>query len=81
MVAGDTLGKKTIEGRYPNTSGITFAWKGEAPSDIEGKQLLLILHHEDKYYVVEKAIPAPESPRVYIVPDELVKYASTSIIR
>jgi hypothetical protein len=78
MNEGDLRGKKAIEGNSSEVSGITFVWNNEIPADIEGKQLILILHHEDKYYVVERASPAPVHPRVYIVPDDIVKYATTA---
>jgi len=78
MNVGDLNGKLAVEGRSSEVSGITFVWKDTIAPDIEGKQLVLILHNEGKYYVVERATTAPAHPRVYVVPDDMVKYASTT---
>ena len=64
-----------IEGDSGNTFTINFSWKENPPTEIEGKELILIIHSEGKYYVVEKQKPAPEFPEVYIIPDEQVKFA------
>ena len=64
-----------IEGDSDNIFTINFSWKENPLSEIEGKELILIIHSEGKYYVVEKQKPAPEFPEVYIIPDEQVKFA------
>ena len=64
-----------IEGDSDNIFMINFSWKENPLSEIEGKELILIIHSEGKYYVVEKQKPAPEFPEVYIIPDEQVEFA------
>jgi len=64
-----------IEGDGDNTFSINFTWKENPSTEIEGKELILIIHSEGKYYVIEKQKPAPEFPEVYIIPDEQVEFA------
>jgi len=64
-----------IEGDGDNTFTINFSWNEHPPTEIEGKELILIIHSEGKYYVVAKQKPAPEFPEVYIIPDAQVEFA------
>ena len=67
-LTGTHAAENTIEGK----SGIIINLFGKEslPLEIEGKPFILILHNDAKYFVVEKAIPAPENPTVYIIPDD-----------
>ena len=37
---------------------------------VKGKQLLLLFHQNNSYYLVEKEEPLPKHPTLYIVPDD-----------
>ncbi len=50
------------------------------PSIIEGNQFTLVLHNEGKYYVIEQGVQPSIQPKVYIVPDDMVKLAVASPI-
>ncbi|HVE55998.1 MAG TPA: hypothetical protein VNB22_04165 [Pyrinomonadaceae bacterium] len=78
---GRIAGTRTIEGNHNlEPAFIKFQWKETPLTELEGKRLILILHNDDKYFVVEHQNPAPENPRVYIVPDDVVKLAEISTI-
>lgn len=65
--------RKTVEdanGRF-----IDFEWKGISPIEIDGKELVLITYHEGNYYVVIHQNPAPEFPKVFIIPDDEINLA------
>jgi hypothetical protein len=78
MNDGEQQAKRAIEGKGFETSAITLVWKADAPKEVIGKELILILHHENRYFVVEKTSPAPAHPNVFVLPDEIVQYAVTS---
>jgi hypothetical protein len=77
---GEMFGQKTLEGSLYDTSVINFTWKDAPIADLEGKQLILLMYKDSKYYVAQKESPAPDFPRVYIVSEELIKYATISEI-
>jgi hypothetical protein len=72
---GEQHGKRLVEGEKNDVFMINFSWKENPPKDIEGKELILIIHQDGKYYVVNKQKPAPEYPEVYIIPDDQIKFA------
>jgi hypothetical protein len=74
--AGGYIGKKAVEGKSYGSLRIVFIWRDSPPPEVQDKELILIIHNGGKYYVVKKEDPASESPEVYIIPDDLVKYAS-----
>jgi hypothetical protein len=49
--------------------------------EIDGKELSLIIYHNSKYFVVNSEYPAPEFPKVYVVPDEQVRVAIIGRVR
>ncbi len=72
-------GKWAVEGKGSGgTSLVSFVWKDTSPTELEGKQLILIIHDQERYYVVERVDPAPDYPYVFIIPDDMLKYAITS---
>lgn len=73
---GSYIGERAIEGESYTSIMIVFTWKDTPPPEMQDKSLILILHNGGKYYVVEKQNPASKSPAVFIIPDDLVKYAS-----
>ena len=72
---GDQCAKKVVEGEADKVFMINFSWKENPPKDMEGKELILIIHQEGKYYVVNKQKPAPKYPEVYIISDDQIKFA------
>jgi len=72
---GQQAGKRIVEAN--GSTVITFAWKDSSPKELDGKQLILVIHNRDKYYIVEKSDPAPDYSHVFIIPDEMVMYATT----
>lgn len=72
---GEYHSKKLVEGENDNAFMINFSWKENPPKEIEGKELMLIIHQEGNYYVVNKQKPAPKYPEVYIIPDGQIKFA------
>ena len=75
-VSGGYIGKKAVEGKSYGSLRIVFIWKDSPLLEVQDKELLLIIHNGGKYYVVKQEDPASDSPEIYIIPDELVKYAS-----
>ena len=72
---GEYHAKNLVEGDTDQLFIINFSWKENSPKEIEGKELMLIIHQEGKYFVVSKQKPAPEYPEVYIIPDDQIKFA------
>lgn len=75
LFVGDYHAKSLVEGEIGDLYMINFSWKENPPKEIEGKELMLIIHQESKYYVVNRQKPAPEYPEVYIIPDDQIKFA------
>jgi len=48
--------------------------------DIINNPLILVIYHNDIYYVVEKRAPAPERATLHIIPGKMVKKATISPI-
>ncbi len=46
--------------------------KDPATSLVDGKDLILVLIRDEGYFVVERQSPAPEPPRVYVIPRDQV---------
>lgn len=63
----------TIEGK--NAVNINFTWKENPPTEINGKELILILNTNGNFYVVSKEKPAPMYPKVYIIPGDNINLA------
>lgn len=53
----------------------------EKNNDMQSKSLMLVLHYDRNYYLVEKNISLPKYPLMYIVPDDQVKIAKVHRIR
>ncbi|MCK5661340.1 MAG: hypothetical protein KAH86_08265 [Methanosarcinales archaeon] len=73
---GNAHAKNLIAGDRGDTFFINFSWKDEPTKEIDGKELILIIYNEHKYYVVAKQKPAPNNPEIYIIPDDLIEFAS-----
>lgn len=69
----------TIEGTSDHIL-INFSWKDNTPIELEGKELILITHHDGKYYVVIRQTPAPAICEAYVIQDDQIKYAVTKKI-
>jgi len=65
--------RKTVEDA--NSRFIDFEWKGISPVEIDGKKLVLITYHEGNYYAVIHQNPAPEFPKVFVIPDDQINLA------
>lgn len=65
--------RKTVEDA--NSRFIDFEWNGISPVEIDGKELVLITYHEGNYYAVIHQNPAPEFPKVFIIPDDQINLA------
>lgn len=81
FIASFTLGKQTAIGEIER-SGITtisieFKWKNAPPTELQGKELNLIIYRDKKYYVVPFERPAPSSPRLFIINEDQIDYAVT----
>lgn len=76
MGASIQLGRASAERRLTGKGGerIKFVFK-EPQSELEGKEFLLLLHIEEKYYVAEPHDPPSPEPQLFVIPDELVRYA------
>ena len=73
---GHAHAEDLIEGDRGDTFFINFSWKDEPTKEIDGKELILIIYNEHKYYVVAKQKPAPNNPEIYIIPDDQIVFAS-----
>lgn len=65
--------RNVVEGS--NVRFIDFEWKEITPEGIDGKELVLITYREGNYYVVIHQTPAPEFPKVFIIPDDKINFA------
>jgi hypothetical protein len=74
-VMGQIHAEGRIEGRTTNTISIEVATDGPLATAIDGKTLILILHKNNTYYLVEKQNPAPRHPTIYVIPDDQVSFA------
>ena len=73
---GSMHAKDLIEGDRGDAFFINFSWKDEPTKEIVDKELILIIYNDHKYYVVAKQKPAPNNPEIYIIPDDLIEFAS-----
>ena len=53
-----------------------FFLKGNSSIDIEGRDMVVILHRNEFYFVTPRVKPAPRYPRVYIIHDKQIEFAS-----
>lgn len=67
-----------IEGR-PGNLNVTFEMI-DGDKDITNSQFILVMYHNDIYYVVEKEDPAPERATLHIIPGKMVKKATINPI-
>ena len=75
-IVGCENAKNLIEGDRSDTLFVNFSWKDEPTKEIDGKDLILIIYNDHKYYVVAKQKPAPNNPEIYIIPDDLIEFTS-----
>ena len=77
IFTGSLKGKMEAINTIEDANGrfIDFEWKGISPVEIEEKKLVLITYHEDNYYVAIHQNPAPEFPKVFIIPDDQINLA------
>jgi hypothetical protein len=77
IFSGSLKGKMDAINTIEDANGrfIDFEWKGISPVEIEEKKLILITYHEDNYYVTIHQNPAPEFPKVFIIPDDQINLA------
>ena len=75
-VIGDIHATKTIEGTLATSSSINYTWIGDLPAELEGKELVLILYYQERYYVTVRQNPAPKYPNIYIIPDDQIALAT-----
>lgn len=71
---GIIMATNTVEGGSNNPI-VNFSWKDKTPSELEGKELIFIIHSQGKYYVVNKQKPAPEYTQIYVINDDQIKFA------
>lgn len=55
---------------------IDFDWKENTPEEINNKELVLITYQKGNYYVVNHQNPAPEFPKVFIIHDDNINFAT-----
>ena len=73
---GSKHAENLIEGDRGDTLFINFSWNAEPTKYIVEEDLILIIYNDHKYYVVAKQKPAPKNPEIYIIPDDLIEFAS-----
>jgi len=69
---GDVHATKLIEGTLHNSYEVTLELK-DSNFGIDNGSLILIMHTDGKYYLIERNTPAPIYPYLYIIPDEEIK--------
>lgn len=72
-LAGDNDAKKLIQGEGYE---IQLSLKDKTDTLLLNKTLMLVMQHDDKYYVVEKNESAQRSPQVYIIPSDQIEIAT-----
>ncbi len=77
IIYGDLAATKMIEGSTSNALVIDFKLKPSLAAELQGQKLILIIHRDGKYFVTPAQVPAPASPKVYIIPDDQVEMAVT----
>ena len=78
-VFGDIHATKLIEGSLHNSMVISLEFK-DGTNFQEGKQMIFIMHHNGKYYMVERQFKAPKHPSVYIISDDQIAIATVKRI-
>ena len=73
-IMGSFDAQRLVAGDLPGSQIITLDLK-ELNNNIQNKSFILVLHYNNEYYMVEKNIPVPEYPLMYIIPDDQVKMA------
>ena len=69
---GHRAAGETIEGDEDRALRVTLQMKDPANVLVAGKNLILVLSRDEGYFVVEQQSPAPEHPRVYVIPRDQV---------
>lgn len=75
-LVGDFQAGKTVEGSLHNTIRIQLKTKQPISQLESAKTLILILHHDNNYYITKQESPAPKFPDVYIIPDDQVEFVT-----
>lgn len=73
-VFGDIHATKLIEGSLHNSMVISLELK-DGTNFQEGKQLILIMHHNGNYFIVERQHKVPKYPTVHIISDSQIAVA------
>lgn len=69
---GRLSAQKYTEGTHGNVITVHLHLKPSSPLKLPKEELLLILHANGSYYVIEKQVHLPEYPTVYVIPDSEV---------
>ncbi len=72
---GNRVAGATIEGDEDRALRVTLHMKDPANALVGGKDLILVLIRDESYFVVERQSPAPDHPRVYVIPRDQVAAA------
>lgn len=77
-VSGIHSAERTLEGK----SGIAITLNGidDLNQQLAGKDLILVLHNDSTYFVVERSTVAQSHPNVYVIPDESVRFVKTTAV-
>lgn len=75
IIFAQFAGNFTAEKHIGRNNIITFNWNGETPEEFEGKEFVLIINTNEKYYVTERQNPASNHPKVYIIPENQIEFA------
>lgn len=78
---GDDLAKEMIEGSSNSVQQVDIQWDSSEPEMEKNKTLILIMNHNNKYYIVEKdrQLRDDEHAKLYIIPESKVKFVSSKI--
>lgn len=77
---GEIHATKVIEGTLYNSMVISLEFK-DGTNFQEGKELILIMYHNGKYYIVERQHKAPKYPSVHIISDTEIAVATIKRIK
>lgn len=76
---GDDLAKEIIDGSSKSVQKVDIQWDSSEPEMGKNKTFILIMNHNNKYYIVEKdkQLRDDEHAKLYIIPDGKVKFVSS----
>lgn len=80
FINGDIQATRTIQGETRNSIFIDFQFINSNLTELNGKELILITHLEEKYYVTPLDKNASQYPTVYIIPDSQVELVTMNRI-